>query len=318
MTPSPTRRQRRLAYFAWVAVCLIWGTTYFGIRVSLESMPPALMGGLRWTIAGLLLLVYVVARGGTRPPRSRWGTVALLAFLLLGLGNGGVVFAEQWVPSGLTAVMVASSPFWMAAVEACFKDGERLRGAGLAGLLIGFSGILVLVWPELTLGEAGNRGFVAGIIALQVASLGWSLGSSYSRRHAREDDVLGMTAYQMLAGGVMMIIAGTVRGEWSDLFFTPRTAAALAYLSTIGAIGGFVAYTYALRHLPVSFVSLYAYINPVIAVALGVLLLAEPFTSRMAIAAALVFLGVAVVRWKPEVAPMPAHESVAPTRRDAA
>jgi drug/metabolite transporter (DMT)-like permease len=297
MTPS-SHRQRRLAYVAWAMVCLIWGTTYLGIRISLESMPPALMGGLRWTIAGALLASYVAIKGHQLPPPSRWGGILLLGFLLLGLGNGGVVVAEQWVPSGLAAVLVACSPFWMAAVEACLPDGDRLRGKVIVGLLIGFAGILVLVWPDLKVDGGANHNFLAGVIALQIAAFGWSLGSAYSRRHGRSDNVLGTTAYQMLAGGLMMIVAGTVRGEWSHLFFTHRTALALTYMSTVGAIGGFVAYTYALRHLPVSFVSLYAYINPVIAVALGILFLGEPFDRRMAAAAALVFAGVAVVRLK--------------------
>lgn len=300
MTPVSTARQRQIAYFSWAAICLIWGTTYLGIRVSLETMPPALMGGLRWTIAGLLLIGYLVARGDTLPAPSRWGGIALLAFLLLGLGNGGVVYAEQWVPSGLTAVLVASSPFWMAGVEATLRDGERLTLRAVTGLTIGFGGVVLLAWPELALGSAGDRKFLLGILALQVATFGWALGSSYSRRHARADHILGTTAYQMLAGGLMMIALGTVSGEWARLSFTVRTAAALAYLSTIGAIGGFVAYTYALRHLPVSFVSLYAYINPIIAVALGVTLLGEPFDSRMAAAAALVFVGVTIVRKRPQ------------------
>jgi drug/metabolite transporter (DMT)-like permease len=302
MTPSTTH-QRRLALLAWIAVCLIWGTTYFGIAVALETMPPALMGGLRWTIAGLLLTGFLVARGERLPPRPRWGGIALMAFLLLGLGNGGVVYAEQWVPSGLAAVLVATSPFWMAGVEACLRDGERLTRATIAGLVVGFSGILVLVWPELSLGSANSRMFLLGVVALQIASLGWSLGSAYSRRHARADHILGTTALQMLAGGLMMVALGSAQGEWSRLSFNSRTATALVYLSTIGAIGGFVAYTYALRHLAVSFVSLYAYINPVIAVALGVMFLAEPFDTRMMIAAALVFAGVAVVRLKPAAGP---------------
>jgi drug/metabolite transporter (DMT)-like permease len=306
---TPAARQKRLAYFAWAAVCVIWGTTYLGIRVSLESIPPALMGGIRWLLAGSLLTGYLMVRRRPLPPRSQWGSIALLGFLMLGLGNGGVVFAEQWVPSGLAAVMVATSPFWMATVEACLPDGERLRKSGVLGLVVGFSGIVLLVWPDLTLGSASSRGFLAGIVALQIASIGWSIGSSYSKRHGRKvaaatphadglDEVLGTTAYQMLAGGLMMTAAGTLRGEWSEIFFTTRTTTALIYMSTLGAVGGFVAYGYALRHLPVSFVSLYAYINPVIAVALGVLVLHEPFTWRMAIAAALVFAGVAVVRWE--------------------
>jgi drug/metabolite transporter (DMT)-like permease len=308
-----TPRERKLGYAAWVTVCVIWGTTYLGIRVCLETMPPALMGGLRWTIAGLLLTGYLLARGEKLPPRSSWRGIALMAFLLLGLGNGGVVFAEQWVPSGLAAVLVATSPFWMAGVEGLLKDGERLTFNAVLGLLIGFSGILVLVWPDLALGR-GDGHFVLGVVAIQIAALGWSLGSAYSRRHARHDNILGTTALQMLAGGLMMTALATVTGEWQQLSFNPRTLTSLVYLSTIGAIGGFVAYTYALRHLSVSFVSLYAYINPVIAVTLGVLLLGEPFDWRMATAAALVFAGVAVVRLRGGT---PARTASAPLRRTA-
>ncbi len=249
--------------------------------------------------------------------RREWGGIALLGFLLLGLGNGGVVYAEQWVPSGLTAVMVATSPFWMAGVEAFLPDGERLRRDRDCGLIIGFSGIVLLVWPDLTLGR--QRARVRGRDdrgADRLRRLGDRLVVFEAARAANEN-VLGATAHQMLAGGLMMTAFGTVRGEWSDLFFTTRTAIALVYLSTIGAIGGFVAYTYALRHLPVSFVSLYAYINPVIAVALGVAVLHEPFTSRMALAAALVFTGVAMVRMdrKPASKSTPAASSAADTRQ---
>jgi drug/metabolite transporter (DMT)-like permease len=132
--------------------------------------------------------------------------------------------------------------------------------------------------------------------SLQLACLGWSIGSSYSKRHARADNIFSATAAQMFAGGLMMLAIGTMQGEWGALGFTARTMAAFVYLSTIGAIGGFVAYTYALRHLPVSLVSLYAYINPIIAVALGIAVLGEPFTGRMAVAATLVLGGVAIVR----------------------
>jgi drug/metabolite transporter (DMT)-like permease len=304
-----TPRQRRLAFAAWAAVCLIWGTTYLGIRVSLESMPPMLMGGLRWTLAGGLLALYLVARGEALPPTSRWRGIALLGFLMLVLGNGGVVVAEQWIPSGLAAVLVASSPFWMAGVEALLPDGERIRPGVIVGLLIGFAGIVVLVWPEIEADSGAGSLFVVGVAATQIACAGWAAGSAYSRRHAREDNVLGTTALQMLAGGVTMLALGTVRFEWAHLFFTARSASAFAYLSTIGAIGGFVAYTYALRHLPVSLVSLYAYINPLIAVALGILLLSEPFDLRMGIAAALVLTGVAVVRWQPAAQTGPAAKA---------
>jgi drug/metabolite transporter (DMT)-like permease len=295
MTPS-SARERRLAWFAWIAVCLIWGTTYLAIRISLETMPPMIMAGLRWTFAGGLLAAYMATRGERLPRPSGWRNPLVLGFLMLVLGNGGVVWAEVYVPSGLAAVVVASSPFWMAGVEAFRKDGERTTWRTAVGFVLGFLGILLLVWPELWRGGTGGRGFIFGMIALQIACLGWSVGSSYSKRHGRGENVFCATAAQMLAGGVMMLTIGTLRGEWASLAFSTRTAVALGYLSTVGAIGGFVAYTYALRHLPVSLVSLYAYINPVIAVALGAAVLGEPFTSRMALAAALVFAGVAIVR----------------------
>jgi len=296
VTPASTPTERRLAWFAWIAVCLIWGTTYFGIRVSLETMPPMLMGGLRWTVAGGLLGIYMLARGERLPRGPELRGAFLLGFLMLVLGNGGVVWAEMYVPSGFAAVVIASSPFWMAGIEALQPDGERITLYTVVGLLVGFSGIVLLIWPELMQGGAAGRGFLIGMIALQIACLGWSIGSSYSKRHGRQENIFSATAAQMLAGGLMMLTLGTARGEWGALSFSTRTAAAFVYLATIGAIGGFVAYTYALRHLPVSLVSLYAYINPIIAVALGVTLLGEPFTSRMAAAAALVFGGVAIVR----------------------
>ena len=296
MTPVSTPQQRRLAWFAWIAVCLIWGTTYFGIRVSLETMPPMLMGGLRWTVAGGLLGAYMLARGERLPRGPELRNAFLLGFLMLVLGNGGVVWAEMYVPSGLAAVVIASSPFWMAGVEALQPDGERITSNTAIGLLVGFSGIVLLIWPELMHGGPGGRGFLYGMIALQIACLGWSIGSSYSKRHGRHENVFSATAAQMLAGGVMMLALGSARGEWGALTFSTRSGSAFVYLATVGAIGGFVAYTYALRHLPVSLVSLYAYINPVIAVALGVAFLGEPFTWRMALAAALVFGGVAIIR----------------------
>lgn len=295
MTPS-TARERKLAWFAWGAVCLIWGTTYLGIRISLETMPPMLMGGLRWTCAGVVLAAYMWTRGERLPRPSGWGNPLMLGFLMLVLGNGGVVWAEQYVPSGLAAVVVAASPFWMAGVEAFRKDAERMTWRTVVGLVVGFFGIVLLVWPELWRGGTGGMQFIAGMIALQIACLGWSLGSSYSKRHGRSENVFTATAAQMIAGGVMMLAIGTLRGEWASLAFSPRSTPAFVYLSTVGAIGGFVAYTYALRHLPISRVSLYAYINPVIAVALGVAVLGEPLTTRMALAAALVFAGVAIVR----------------------
>src|SRR5688572_18436641 len=172
--------EKQLAWFAWIAVCLIWGTTYLGIRISLETMPPMVMAGLRWTVAGGALAAYMWLRGESLPRLSQWGSPLLLGFLMLVLGNGGVVWAELSVPSGLTAVVVASSPFWMAGVEALYRDSERLTWNTMLGFLVGFSGIVLLIWPELLHGGATGRSFVFGMVALQIACLGWALGSSYS------------------------------------------------------------------------------------------------------------------------------------------
>lgn len=212
------------------------------------------------------------------------------------LGNGGVIWAEQWVPSGMAAVVVASTPFWMIGVEACLPRGERWSARVILGLLIGLGGIVMLVWPDLTAGGASGRQFLIGLVALQVACLGWALGSSYSRRHAREENALMAAAVQMLLGGLMMLAIATVRGEWGRLDFTPRSLAAESYLIAFGSLVAYPAYVYSLKHLPVSTVSLYAYINPVIAVLLGTILLDEPFGPRVIVATTTVFLGIAVVR----------------------
>ena len=284
----------RLAWVAWIAVCLIWGTTYLGIRIALETIPPAAMAAVRWTAAGAIVSAIVWLRGGRLPGRAAWPGLALLGLLLIGFGNGFVVYAEQYVPSGLTAVVIATSPFWMVTTEALLPSGEPLARGTIAGLLVGFSGIVLLVWPDLRSTGAGS--FALGLVALQLACAGWAAGSAYSKRHAASDDVLGATALQMLFGGVLMAIVATLVGEWPLLAFTMRTAGALTYLTLVGSVGAFVAYLYALRHLPVSTVSLYAYINPVIAVALGAVVLGEPFTIRVVAAAALVLLGLAIVR----------------------
>ena len=294
-TPNPTRAR---AYAAWAFVCLVWGTTYLAIRIALETIPPLLMGGIRFLVAGLLMIIMLAARGETMPGVRALPALTILGVLMLGLGNGGVVWAEQTVPSGLTAVLVATSPFWMVGIDALTPHGQRLTVRRLAGLVIGFCGIVMLVWPEIRVG--GGRAFLVGVIAAQIACLGWALGSIFGRRRghtdARDENVLVTAAFEMFFGGLFLFLAGTARGELGWLAFNTRTAAALAYLTVFGAIGGFTAFAYALKHLPVATASLYAYVNPVIAVILGTLILKEPFNARMGIAAAVVLAGMALVR----------------------
>ncbi len=287
-------RQRRRAWIAWIAICVIWGTTYLAIKVALDTIPPLLMGGLRYLIAGAIMIALIKLQGRRLPPRSSWPTQALIGCIMLGLGNGGVVIAEQYLTSGLTAVLVGTSPFWMVGVDAVFPGGKRLRPMQLVGMTIGFLGIILLVWPDLQ-ADLGP-GTLIGVIAVQIACMGWSVASSYSKRHAQSADVIGTATLQMLAGGLLMTLVGSLRGEWARLSFSPTTTAALLYLAVLGSVVAFVAYSYALKHLPISVVSLYTYVNPVIAVALGAVLLAEPFGFRQLTAAAVIALGMLIVR----------------------
>ena len=299
---------KRSAYLAWIVVCIVWGTTYLAIRVALETIPPFLMASFRWLAAGSCLTIALVARGERMPGPGAWPSLAVLGVLLMGVGNGGVVWAEQTVPSGLTAVLVAGIPFWMVGVERVMYGGDRITRGRLAGLVVGFAGIVLLVWPELQLGGGGETAagsgsgridrssFLGGVAATQMACLGWAIGSSIARRRQHDENVLAASALQMVAAGLALGVVGLARGEWAEVAFSDRTAGALAYLIVAGSIVGYSAYAYALKHLPLATVSLYAYVNPVIAVALGTLLLREPLSSRMVTAAAAVLAGVILVR----------------------
>ena len=292
---AATSRERRLAYIAWITICIVWGTTYLAIRVALESLPVALLAGLRWTVASLILLAALRIMGQALPASRTWGSISIAAFLMIVLGNGGVVWAEQYVASGLTAVIVAMVPFWNVLVEALLKVGDRPDRRTLTGLGIGFAGIVVLVWPELFTAQHDGLRFVAGVLALQMSCVGWAVGTAYTKKNTVSASPLATSAMQMLAAGVMFMVLGTVTGEWSRLTFTARSLSAVIYLALAGSVVAYSAYVYALKYLPISTVSLYSYVNPLIAVVLGSLLLSEPFSARTLVASALVFAGIALV-----------------------
>lgn len=284
-----------LAYLAFVTVCVVWGTTYLGIAVALETMPVLLVAGLRWMSAGVIMSAFMLASGRGLPAPRAWAPLILLGFLMNVIGNGLVVYAEQFVASGLTAVLIATTPFWSALAERLLPNGERFTARSLVGLSLGFTGIVVLVWPEVTHGGAGGRAFIIGVIAIQIACVGWVIGTSFAKRHSLGDDPFRSTALQMVFSGVMLLSAATAHGDWGHLTFSGRSFAALAYLSIAGSLVAYSAYIYAIQHLPLQLVSLYAYINPMIAVALGTLLLHEPLSMRTAFAAALVLTGTWIV-----------------------
>ena len=284
-----------LAYLAFFTVCVIWGTTYLAISVALETVPVLLLAGLRWMFAGVVMSVAMLATGRGLPKPRLWGPLALLGFLMNIVGNGFVVYAQQHVASGLTAVLIATTPFWSALVERLLPNGERFTRRSLFGLALGFGGIVVLVWPEMTHGGAEGAAFVGGVIAIQLACVGWVIGTSFAKRHELGDNPFRSAALQMVFSGTMLLTAATAHGDWAQLSFTPRTISAMLYLSIAGSLVAYSAYIYAIQHLPLQLVSLYAYINPMIAVALGTLLLNEPLSARILVAAALVFAGTWIV-----------------------
>jgi len=284
------------AYLAWVAICVIWGTSYLAIKIALETVSPLLITGLRYAAAGALLMVWVVARRQPLPSRRDWPGLVAVGLLMFAVGNGLLVAAEQSVPSGLTAVLVATTPFWMVGVEGRLEGGERITRRQWLGLGVGFGGILLLVWPEIFTGHGVSWTFAAGVVALQVACLGWAVGSSFGRRQAMAASPSQASAAQMLSAGLVMLVLATAAGDWGVLgLASPRSLRALLYLTLVASLAAFVAYTYALMHLPSSFVSLYAYITPIVAVGLGAALAGEPFTPRVAVAMGVILVSTAIV-----------------------
>ena len=289
---------RRRAYLAWVVVCLVWGTTYLAIRVAIESLPPLLMAGFRWIVAGSLLIAFFWLRSERLPARTAWGSLAVRGVLLVTLGNGAVVWAEQTVPTGITSVLIAVAPFWMVGIDALFGDGESLTFRQVVGLTVGFTGVLVLIWPRLGT-DVDARVFAGGVVATQLACAGWALGSAYARRRKHlgtSEPPATAPAFEMLFGGLVLLGCSLVWGERLDQPLTTRSAVAVAYLIVFGSIIAFSSYRYALEHLPVATVSLYVYINTVIAVILGTVVLAEPFNWRTGVGVAVVLLGIGLAK----------------------
>lgn len=290
------RSDKALAYFAFITVCLVWGTTYLGIRIAIESLPTFLFAGMRFTIAGAILLAICAMRGERMPRGLReWGNLSFIGLLMVGVGNLAVVYAEHSISSGFAALLVATSPFWMASLEALRKEGERLTARKLAGMIIGFSGVAVLVAPEVAPGSF-NRAFLLGVIAIQLGSIGWDYGSIRAKYHPVAVSPLVSAGAQMLTGGLVVTIIGSFAGEWPRFVFTTRTFLAFSYLVVFGSILAYGAYVYALSKLRTSTVALYAYVNPAIAVVLGRAILNEPLGVRAIGAMTIILCGVALVQ----------------------
>jgi len=296
MTDDPARRHAFLISLNFAAVYVLWGSTYLAIRVGLEDLPPALMAGARFLVAGLLMFAWLRWRRTALPPRRMLGPIALTGLLLLFGGNFLVTYSELTVSSGMAAVIVANLPFFMTGLEALREDGERLSSFGVLGLVIGFGGMLILMWPKLmTIRAGGGLGSFRGELALLGANLCWSTGSIYSKHRVKGVEPLMAVALEMLIAGAALTAAGLAFGEAPRFHLTARAAAALAWLVLAGSLLGYSAYMWLLNHVPAAKVSTYAYVNPIIAVLLGWLCLGEAMTTRMGVGTAVILGGVAVV-----------------------
>ena len=278
------RREKILAYGSWAAVCLIWGTTYLAIRVAVRTIPDTWLSGVRFFIAGALMCGILRIRGSSFPPFSQWGHIAVVGISLIGLGNWCVVWAEKFVPSGPTALLVATTPFWMLFMESYLAPKLGWLPAAvpsaprqIMGMIAGFGGVLLLVLPQLQ--ATFDTRFLQGIFVLQIGCISWAAGSLYSKyREAKGGGPLVNASLQMLLGGAFMCIIALFKGDFHEIAWNREAVVSLLYLLFVGSMIAYVCYIYALAKLPSSTVSLYGYINPMIAVWLGWLILNEAIT----------------------------------------
>ncbi|MFO7262038.1 MAG: EamA family transporter [bacterium] len=281
---------------AFAAVYVIWGSTYLAILYAIETLPPFLMAGVRFLIAGAALYAWAWLRGARRPALVHWKSALIIGALMLVGGNGGVVWSEQRVASGLAALLVATVPLWMVLLEWVQRDGTRPDGRTLFGVALGLAGLALLVGPNALLG--GERVDPLGAAALVLGSLSWAAGSLYSRRAPLPRSPLLGTAMEMLAGGALLTLLGLAVGEAGAVDLDAvslRSILALLYLIVFGSLVGFTAYTWLLGVSTPARVSTYAYVNPVVAVLLGWAFAGEPITPRMAVAAVIIVGAVAAI-----------------------
>ncbi len=282
---------------AFAAIYLIWGSTYLAIRIGLESLPPFLLAGLRFTVAGVLLYVWLRARGVPKPSDGQWWSAVITGVLMLVCGVGGVTWAEQWIPSGVAALLVTTVPLWLAVLDATVFRRGGLAARDVIGMVIGLAGVAVLM--GLSSADLG-RVHPIGAVVILAGALCWSLGSLHSRR-ADLPSSPGMTvAIQMLGSGVVLLVISSAMREWQSGFslasITMKSAAALAYLAVMGSIVALCAYVWLLRRVSASAVGTYAFVNPVVAVLLGWAVAGESLGPRVIVASVMIVGAVVLIQ----------------------
>ncbi|MEP6667890.1 MAG: EamA family transporter [Chthoniobacter sp.] len=284
---------------AFAAVYVIWGSTYLGIRLAIETIPPFLMAGARFIVAGGVLYAIMRRRGAPRPQAIHWRDAFILGALLLLVGNGGVSWAEKRVPTNITALTVAGTPLWMLVLDWLRPGGRRPHGLVFAGLGLGFVGVVLIVASR----DAQGHGVMdpAGAVMLLSASVCWAGGSIFSRHARQPTSALQAISMQMLAGGVLMLLASLLLGEtrnWSLHDVSAQSAEAFVYLTVFGSLVGFTCYVWLLRVSTPARVSTYAYVNPLIAVVVGWIVLKEPLPAGALLAGAFILVAVILITVK--------------------
>ena len=285
-----------LAYTALAVVCVLWGTTFLGIRIGVMDIPPFLFAALRLTIAGILLtFVMLFVMKAKLPSKDVILIQALGGFSLFTLGNGLIGVAEIYISSGITAIVCAMIPIWVTLINLGTSEDERPTLPVFLGLAIGLSGIILMFGDNV--GELSNSNYVWSIVLIFVANMGWSVGSVWiKRKNAGTNNNTFMNAgLQMLFGGLFLFIGSVIFDDYSTIRWTSSSLCALGYLIIFGSIIAFACFSYALKKLPVTIVSLYAYINPIVAVLLGTLILGEKFNLRIAVAMLVTVAGIYIV-----------------------
>lgn len=282
------------AYIAWIAICILWGTTYLFIRIGVETIPPMLFAGFRWLIAGSILITILKLSGKKLPKKSDMIHIAIIGIALLGFGNGLVVVGEQYIESGLAALLITTVPFWIIGLESFLPTGPKLNWMTITGLVIGIIGISLIFGGDLK--YIFETKYLIGVLSILGAVVAWSFGSVYSKYKKVSVHPLMSASVQMLIAGSLQVLLGTVLGEFSIIHFTQSGVLSLAYLVVFGSIFGYGSYIYAIEHLPLSLVSTYAYINPIIALFLGWIFLNEQITVFTLIASVVIIFGVVLVK----------------------
>ena len=299
---------------ALIALYIVWGSTYLAIRFAVETIPPFMHASLRFLISGVILFAWRRAAGDPMPTNSNWKSTAIVGTLLLLGGNGLVALAEKTVPSGIAALMISTSPFWLVLFESFRAGGAKPNWQSILGLVIGFGGVFILIGPAEISGSS-QKFDTFGTILLLFAPLLWSLGSIYARGADMPKSTLMSTGMQMLTGAVALFIVSVVTGELTGFSFSQVSARSwwgLIYLITFGSLVGFVAYGWLLHNAPISLTSTYAYVNPVVAVFLGWLLANEELNARIALASAIIIGSVIFINYARQLSTRKADEHLIP------